>query len=181
MKLLIMQSSSHHCYLIPLQPRHLPQPLILKHPLPMYVCMYVCIYARSCTHTHTHNLLEGIKSEGRMALYHECHTRLCHGRCSQSHRRGIGCTLGQSMQNSLCYSCTRLDLPPSTLAFLYQSTNAPHSFYSSTTQYQQLRRLLNTTTPTTLSFLLTVYQQEQVVAYCKELNFQKKSILAQSP
>jgi hypothetical protein len=62
------------------------------------------------------------------------------------------------------------------LAFLYQSTNAPHSFYSFTTQYQQLRGLFNTTIPTTLSSLLTVYQQEQVVAYCKELNFQKKKV-----
>jgi len=55
----------------------------------MYVCMYVCnvcmyvrirvcvsvhVYtrARMDAHTQTHNLLEGIKSEGRMDLYHEC-------------------------------------------------------------------------------------------------------------
>jgi len=48
MKLLIVQSSSHHCYLIPLQPKHLPQHLILKHPQPMNVCMSVCVYI----HTH---------------------------------------------------------------------------------------------------------------------------------
>jgi len=76
MKLLIMLSSPLHCYLISLQPKHLPQHLILKHPQPMYVRMCVCVCV--CVYTHTH-LLEGIKSEGWMDLYHECHTRPCCG------------------------------------------------------------------------------------------------------
>jgi len=53
-------------------------------------------------------------------------------------------------------------------------------FISFTTQYWQWRWLFNTTT---LSSLLTVYQQEQVVAYCKELKFQKdkkKSVIIPS-
>ena len=76
-----------------------PYPSIHPSKYVCNVCICVCVYTRAHAHTH---LLEGIKSEGRMDLYHECHTRLCCSWGSQSYHRGIGCTLGQSTYDLLC-------------------------------------------------------------------------------